>query len=351
MPAEEAMNKKALTVSLVIACAAAMPAFAFGTKDSEERNKQVVVYAYDSFAGEWGASEQIEQLFEAQTGYDLVIVNCGSAMETVSRAVLEKKSPQADVIIGIDNNMADLARKEGILSEYKPKNTESLIPGLHEALGSDWKLTPYDYSHFALIYDTKSSVPAPTSLSDLTKSIYKNKLILMDPRTSSTGLGFVAWTVSVFGKNTPAFTEFWKALKPNILSMAPSWSTGWGMFTKGEAPLVISYTTSPASEVEYNNNNRYKSLLFSQGHVMQVEGMGILKGARNSEGAKAFIDFFISTQAQELLPLTQWMYPANKNASLPKSYTAAAPVPSKTLASDTDATNSAIDEVIRILSQ
>lgn len=346
------MNKKALTVwKLVIACAAAMPAFAFGTKDSAERSKQVIVYAYDSFAGEWGASEQIEQLFEAQTGYDLVIVNCGSAMETLSRAVLEKNSVQADVIIGIDNNMASLARKEGILAEYKPKNTSQLVEGLHSALGTDWKLTPYDYSHFALIYDTKSSVPAPASLFDLTKSIYKNKIILMDPRTSSTGLGFVAWTVSVFGYGTPEFTEFWKALAPNILSMAPSWSTGWGMFTKGEAPLVISYTTSPASEVEYNNNNRYKSLLFSQGHVMQVEGMGMLKGAPNADGAKAFIDFFISTQAQELLPLTQWMYPANKNAELPQSYRTAAPVPAKTLATDTDATSKAVDDVMRILSK
>ena len=38
----------------------------------------------------------------------------------------------------------------------------------------------------------------------------------------------------------------------------------------GECQIALSYTTSPASEVEYNNNNRYKSLLFSQGHVMQV---------------------------------------------------------------------------------
>ena len=72
--------------------------------------------------------------------------------------------------------------------------------------------------------------------------------------------------------------------------------------------------------MEYNNNNRYKSLLFSQGHVMQVEGMGMLKGAPNADGAKAFIDFFISTQAQELLPLTQWMYPANKDVKLPACY-------------------------------
>ncbi len=345
------MSKKLLSIFLIAFALGSSSLFAFGTKDSPERKNQVVVYAYDSFAGEWGASKEIEEKFEALTGYDLVIINCGSALQTLSRAVLEKDAPEADIILGIDNNMAQKARDEKILEAYKPKNTSVLIPGLHEALGSDWALTPYDYSHFALIYDTKSSTPAPASLSDLTKSVYKNKIILMDPRTSSTGLGFVAWTVSVFGEGTKEFNDFWTALKPNILSMTPSWSTGWGMFTKGEAPLVISYTTSPASEVEYNSNNRYKSLLFEQGHVMQVEGLGILKGAKNKEGAKAFIDFFISEEAQELLPLTQWMYPSNKNAELPQSYRTAAPVPAKTLDTDSEKTASAVNDVITLISR
>ena len=45
------------------------------------------------------------------------------------------------------------------------------------------------------------------------------------------------------------------------------------------------------------------------------------------------------------------MYPANKNAELPQSYRTAAPVPAKTLATDTDATSKAVDDVMRILSK
>ena len=53
---------------------------------------------------------------------------------------------------------------------------------------------------------------------------------------------------------------------------------------------------------------------------MQVEGAGIIKGAKNLSGAKKFIDFLVSEEAQKEIPLTQWMYPANKTVSLPESY-------------------------------
>ncbi len=92
------------------------------------------------------------------------------------------------------------------------------------------------------------------------------------------------------------------------------------MFTDGEAPLVISYTTSPAYHIEYGEGDQYKALSFTDGHVMQVEGAGLVKGAKNTEGAKKFIEFLISEEAQNVIPGTQWMFPSNKNAKLPASY-------------------------------
>ena len=133
--------------------------------------------------------------------------------------------------------------------------------------------------------------------------------------------------------------------------MAPGWSSGYGLFKKGEAPLVISYTTSPASHVEYDKTDRYIAPVFAQGHTVQVEGAGILNNAPNRRGAQAFMDFLISAQAQEILPLTQWMNPANKNVALPESYKAAAPIPEKTLAIDVEATDKAVDGIMKILSE
>ena len=120
------------------------------------------------------------------------------------------------------------------------------------------------------------------------------------------------------------------------------------MCEKGEAPLVISYTTSPAATVEYNGSTTYKALVFDEGHPMQVEGAAILKNAKNPDGAKKFMDFFISNEAQSVLPLTQWMYPANKNVDLPESYKIGAATPAKTVSADPE---KVADAVAKIMAQ
>lgn len=313
----------------------------------DARSKEVVIYTYDSFISEWGPGPEIQKMFEEKTGLKITWVDCGDGVQVLSRAVLEKNNVQADVILGLDNNIAKKALDAGILAKYKPADADKLIEKeVADQLGSGWFLTPFDYSHFAMIYDTQSSVPAPASLDDLLNPVYEKKIILMDPRTSTPGLGFVAWTVAVYGDKV---TDYWKALKPNILTMASGWSAGYGLFKKGEAPLVISYTTSPASHVEYDNTDRYIAPVFEQGHSIQVEGAGILNKAPNRKGAEMFMDFLISDEAQSAIPLTQWMNPANKNVELPNSYKVAAPIPAKTLSADPDVTDKAVEEIMKVL--
>lgn len=354
MPAEEDMKKSSILkiTTLFIFLLGFAVLFTSAKKNNRKTNarlNEVVVYTYDSFVSEWGPGPEIEKLFEEKTGYDLTFVDCGGGVQVLSRTVLEKKNVRADVILGLDNIISQKAIDENILSKYKPKNAANVIPqdAVNE-LSKDWYLTPFDYSHFAMIYDTQSDVPCPASLEDLTNPVYAKKIILMDPRTSTPGFGFVAWTVSVYGDKVE---DYWKALKPNILTMASGWSAGYGLFKQGEAPLVISYTTSPASHVEYDNTDRYIAPVFEQGHTMQVEGAGILNKAPNRKGAEAFMDFLISDEAQEILPLTQWMNPANKNVKLPESYKVAAPIPQKTLPVDVEATNAAVEKIMKILAE
>lgn len=348
------------TIACMVFAMAVQGALALGKKDSGNgasahesaeniQGMELVVYAYDSFAGSWGPGPELVKRFEEASGCTVTLINCGSALQAFNRAALEKDNVQADVIIGIDSNLAAEAHESGILESYVPRNAESIVDAsLVQELGGTWELTPYDYGYFALIYDSQSSVPAPTSLGDLTKDVYKKKFIIMDPRTSSPGLGFVAWTKAVFGDKTE---QFWNDLKPSILTMTPGWSAGWGMFLNGEAPLVISYNTSPAYNVEYDQNDRFKTLLFAEGHVRQVEGAGVLKGAPHAKAAKAFIDFLVTKEAQELLPLTQWMYPVNKTVDLPQSYQTAAPLPEKTLTIDSGTVSQTVPVVMDILSR
>ncbi len=316
------------------------------TKVTPERLKEVVVYTYDSFISEWGPGPALIEAFEKQSGYTLTFIAVGDGGQVLSHAILEKDNPQSDVLVGLDNQLVEEARKRDILTPYKPLNAESLIPE-KLWLADDWLLSPYDWSNFAFIYDTQSTVREPMSLEDLTSEDYVKKIILMDPRTSTPGLGFVSWTLSVYGDN---YLDYWKRLKPNILTMAPGWDTGYGLFTSGEAPLVISYTTSPAYHLEYEDTRRYKALIFNEGHAYQIEGAGLVKGAVNGKGGKAFLDFLISKEAQDFIPLLQWMYPVNSEVVLPPSFDAA-PKAEKNLEADSAKVLEASQKIMNMLSQ
>lgn len=281
----------------------------------DARQKEVIVYAYDSFVNEWGPGDAIIKAFEEKTGLTLTLVSIGDGGNIIAKVQSEKSSPVADIALGIDNNLAETAFKADIFDSYKPASFDDIFPEI--LLDKKNRLIPYDYSYFAIIWDSLSGVEAPKSLEDLTKPEYEKKLILMSPKTSTPGLGFALWTAAIYGKD---YKDYWKRLNPSILTMSPSWSTGYGLFTQGEAPLVCSYTTSPAYHVEYDNTDRYKALIFDEGHIMQIEGAGILKNAPNRKGAEAFMDFLLSEEGQNILPLTQWMYPANKKVVLPECY-------------------------------
>lgn len=288
------------------------------SSSNQQRENELIVYTYDSFSGEWGSGPQIAKLFQEKTGITVTYVDCGDSAQILSKAIIEKKNPYADVVIGLDNLVWEKAYENDVLQTYKPSNSDVIFDNLEEQLGGKWILTPYDYGYFAFIYNTMAELPVPECLEDLTKPVYKNKIILMDSRTSTMGIGFEQWIHSVYKDSF--YDDYMKRLEPSVLTVAPGWSIGYGMFTNGEAPLVLSYVTDTPYHIYNGEGNQFKALFFKDGHIKQVEGAGIIKGAKNLNGAKKFIDFLISEEAQNVLPLTQWMFPANKNVILPECY-------------------------------
>jgi thiamine transport system substrate-binding protein len=293
---------------------------------AEER--VVVVYTYDSFVSDWGAGPKVAAGFEKATGIKVKFVSKGDGGQLLSSLILEKGKSGADVALGIDNFLAPKALASGLFSPY----ASPLLSSIPKELRFDPsnRLLPYDSGFFAIVWDSARLATPPKSLEELTKPEYAKKLILMDPRTSTPGLGFLAWTEAVYG---PAWKDYWKRLKASVLTMTPGWDQGYGLFTSGEAPLVLSYAADTAYHLEEEKTERYKGLAFPEGGIRQIEAAGILSGAMHRANAEAFIDYLLSEECQNMLPLTQWMYPANARAKLPASYASVA-LPKKALSLD-----------------
>ncbi|MDR2398085.1 MAG: thiamine ABC transporter substrate-binding protein [Spirochaetaceae bacterium] len=309
-------NYALLGLGALLGLLPAVPGYAKASQEKtpEPGPSEVVVWTYDSFNSEWGPGPEAAKRFFEETGITLTWVSHGDAGELLSRLLLEGPKADADVILGLDQNLAERALASGLLEAYKPSGADRIIPGL--AFDRSYRLIPLDYSYFAIVYDAERVPEPPQSLEDLTAEAYEHKLILMDPRTSSPGLGFLAWTMDVYGADWKAY---WRRLAPSILTIADGWSSGYGLFTAGEAPLVLSYTTSPGYHLEYEGSERYQAALFTQGHPLQIEVAGLLAAGTHKEEGKKFLDFMLSSSFQQLIPLTNWMYPV-MDIPLPDSF-------------------------------
>lgn len=284
-------------LSLLVSC---------GKDKTQEKQagETVVIWTYDSFNSEWGPSPEVSKVFKEKTGITINWVGHEDTGELLSRLLYEKKNAGADIILGLDQNMAKRALDSGLFESYRPSGAEKIPPEL--ILDPDFRLIPMDYSYFSIVYNSDKLSNPPQSLEDLTKPEYTHSLILIDPRTSSPGLGFFGWIKAVYGAG---WQDYWRRLAPSILTIAESWSSAYGLFTRMEAPMVLSYTTSPGYHLEYEDTERYKAAIFTDGHTMQIETAGLLGSAKNKKNAKIFLDFMLSPEFQSIIPLTNWMYP------------------------------------------
>jgi thiamine transport system substrate-binding protein len=280
---------------------------------------------HDSFA----ATESVIKEFESANNARVKILKSGDAGSALNKAILAKASPLADVFYGVDNTFLSRALKEGIFEAYKPARA-SQIPG-EFVLDTEWRATPIDYGDVCLNYDrayfAKKNLPPPQTLDDLIKPAYKGLTVVENPATSSPGLAFLLATVGYFGKDK--YLDFWKALRANDLLVTEGWSDAyyakstWGG-KGGDRPIVVSYATSPAAEVYFSQGKLTEpptgNVLGDGACFRQIEFIGVLKGAKNPDLARKFVDFMLSTKFQEDIPLQMFVFPVMPDAKLPDFY-------------------------------
>jgi len=302
-------------VFILFLIALCQPLFSRGDRDVEDG---LLVYTYDSFSSEWGPGPTIAAAFLKETGVAMEFNAPGDAITTLNQLILERDRSRADLVIGLDNSLLSRALDADILEPYESPLLELLPP--EYVFDKSKHLIPYDHGHFAICYDSQLLESPPASLEDLTSKDYAKSLVLMDPRTSTPGLGFLLWTMAVYGNQ---WLDYWERLKPSILTIASGWSQGYTLLVTGEAPMALSYGTSPVYHVENEGSTRYKAAEFSDGHLMQIEGMGIVKGSKMRREAELFIDFMLGEFSQKTLAMHNIMLPVMKNVPLPASFEAA----------------------------
>ena len=289
------MRTAFLSSIAALAVSFALPALA--------QEKTLTVYTYESFVAEWGPGPKVKEEFEKTCGCKVEWVGVADGVELLTRLKLEGEGTKADLVLGLDTNLITEAKATGLFEPHGLSPEGLTVPGGF----SDDTFLPYDYGHFAVVYDSETLKTPPASLKELVEGDASQKIVIEDPRTSTPGLGLLLWVKSVYGDKS---AEAWAKLKDRVLTVTPGWSEAYGLFTKGEAPMVLSYTTSPAYHVIAEKSERYKAAAFSEGHYIQIEVAGLTRTSDDKDLARQFLTFMTGPDFQSIIPETNWMMPA-----------------------------------------
>lgn len=270
------------------------------------------VYTYDSFASEWGPGPAAEKGFEASCGCDLQFVTAGDGAALLSRLLMEGRHSKADVVIGLDMNLMAQATESGLFTSHGLGDVKYDLP----IAWDDPVFVPFDWGYFAFVYDKTRVGDVPADFRALAASPLK--ILIEDPRSSTPGLGLLLWVKAAYGDGA---AQVWKDLSDNIVTVTPGWSEAYGLFLKGEADMVLSYTTSPAYHLIVEKDDSKAAAPFTEGHYLQVEVAAKVASTRQDDLADRFLAYVTSPEFQAAIPETNWMYPAiTPAAGLPAGF-------------------------------
>ncbi|MDG1802119.1 MAG: thiamine ABC transporter substrate binding subunit [Paracoccaceae bacterium] len=269
----------------------------------------LTVYAPDYFGSEWGPGPAIEAAFEAECACDLEFVTG----DVLPRLLLEGARTDADAVIGLNTDVTKKARESELFGPHGLDTTDLTMP----IEWTDDTFVPFNWSYVAFIYDNTKIDTPPTSF-DALLEMADVKLVIQDPRSSASGLALLLWVKAVYGKEAGAA---WEKMAPQILTVTQGWSEAYGMFTDGEADMVLSYTTSPAYHLIVEDDATKSAAIFDEGHYFMAEVVGKIATTDQPELTDQFMAFILSDAFQSIIPEGNWSFPAKLDASrLPEKF-------------------------------
>lgn len=306
-----------------------------GCGGGEKKPTEVVLVTHDSFA----ISPDVKKAFEEESGLELKILKAGDAGEVVTRALLTAGNPEGDVLFGVDNNLLTRTLEGDVFEPYESPGLAAVDPKY--VLDEKHLVTPIDHGEVCLNYDrawfADNGIAPPRDLTAVTDPRYRDLLVVENPATSTPGLAFLLATIARYGES--GWQEYWEKLRRNGVLVVDGWEEAYTVRfsgasgSRGDRPIVVSYASSPPAEVIYRTPKPTEAPtgVVESSCFRQVELAGVLRGARNEEGAQRLIDFMLSKRFQEDVPLSMFVFPVNRGAVLPPEFASFAVVPDSPL--------------------
>ena len=250
--------------------------------------------------------------FQKATGIEVAMTRKSSG-ETFAQIKAERKNPKGDVWWGGTGDPHLQAAEEGLTVMYKsPRLGELREWATKQAKQADYKTVGIYMGALGYGYNTellaKKGLPEPKCWEDLTKPVYKGEVQIANPNSSGTSYTTLATMVQLFGEK--GGFDFWKRMHKNINQYTKSVSAPIKAAARGETTIGIVFLHDVVTQVI--KGFPIKAVAPCEGTGFEIGSMSIIKGARNMESAKKWVDWALSPAAQKLMPQAKaYQVPSN----------------------------------------
>jgi len=300
----------------LIAILAAGGAVAVGGTPARAEGKIVIYAAEDEKT--LGA---LTKMFTEKTGIETEAVRIPAAGTLVARIRAEKDAPKADVFIGGSIEFHQPLADDGLVVPYDS-------PLVKEANIKPVFVSPENYWHgwfmgtLVILLNPErfekevasKGVAKPKTWDDLLNPAYEKNLASGTP--ASCGGAYIFTAVQIFrnGGEDQGF-DWLKRYDKQVAQYTPTCPAPITLVARGE---VIAGMTWQDDAVDALMSKQPIEVIFPPDTGAEIGGASILKGGANPEGAKKFIDFLLSKDAQTVKTQLGHTYPIRDDVAPPE---------------------------------
>ena len=256
--------------------------------------------------------------FEKATGTRVAVIQKATG-EMLAQVKAERANPKGDVWWAGPADSYLQAAEEGLLETYRSPNLGALFDWAQRiSTVSNYQVSGVYGGILALGYNTeimdKRKLAAPKCWKDLLNPAYKGEVMLGNPNSSGTAYLMLASLVQIFGED--AAFAYLKALDANVASYARSGIGPMTAVKRGEVAIGSSVLHGVINEIA--QGFPVKPVLPCEGVGYEVGSMAIIKGTRNLDAARKFVDWALGVEAQKIgLEQKEYAIPTNRDVPLP----------------------------------
>ena len=221
-----------------------------------------------------------------------------STGEIVARIIAEKDNPMADVLWGTSADQFTQLVEMGLIEPYVSPEAKYYDERFKDPNGY-WVAATMWVDNISIntkVFEEQKLGDPPQTWKDLLDPKWKGKILAPNPNTSGTGFSWYVGMVSLLGED--GAIDYCKKLDENVIE----WTKSGGATCRrlGTGENAISITGTYVSWVYIKEGYPIKNIFPPEGCPWAAEATGLIKGAKNPNMAKAFIDWALGKHANEL---------------------------------------------------